>query len=234
MTTDVNPPLSSLPPFARVAADRADVIETGIPCTGAIGYSNPPFLDPDCGVHGALECSDAWDKPHDASKCGDEGEDCCASPEFAATFEYEDLGEYKMCKSGYVAISKSASECPSSNPKCDSIMGGIGCYGCYMPPCTWTCDETTHDDDYYFYYGAGICHDIVYQSKCGALSRWASQNTELSWGIFYEREIYWKHDCSASMAEILSIEHPLGNLKSLLQTNMILNIIANSFVILLM
>ena len=59
---------------------------------------------------------------HDASKCSDSSEDCCASDVW---------GEPQTCKDGYVARSTSAAECPSSWETCATKEGGIGCFGCY-------------------------------------------------------------------------------------------------------
>ena len=64
---------------------------------------------------------------HDASKCSDWSEDCCASDVW---------GEPQTCKDGYVARSTSAAECPSSWEACAMHQGGIGCYGCYPPDST--------------------------------------------------------------------------------------------------
>ena len=59
---------------------------------------------------------------HDATKCADSGNDCCASPTW---------GEPQTCRDGYMAISTPPEMCLSSSTECSTYMEGIGCYGCF-------------------------------------------------------------------------------------------------------
>ena len=70
----------------------------------------------------ALACGTS--EPHDASKCSDWGEDCCAS---------DSWGEPQTCRDGYVPIASPREHCPSTYDGCKDTEGGIGCYGCYPP-----------------------------------------------------------------------------------------------------
>ena len=79
------------------------------------------------GAARAICMPNGFGSGHDASKCSDWSEDCCASDVW---------GEPQTCKDGYVARSTSAAECPSSWEACAMHQGGIGCYGCYPPDST--------------------------------------------------------------------------------------------------
>lgn len=58
---------------------------------------------------------------HDGSKCGDQGNDCCAS---------ETWGEPQTCRDGYQAQSDPSCR-HSAFDGCRTIQNGIGCYGCF-------------------------------------------------------------------------------------------------------
>jgi hypothetical protein len=73
-----------------------------------------------------------------------------------------------------------------------------------------------------------ICRNIVFQSKCGALTRWASQAGK-SWSVIFRREIFWKSDCAVSKLEIEGSIDDLDTVESSLLTNVIINAIANFF-----
>ena len=67
---------------------------------------------------------------HDASKCTDNDNDCCASPTW---------GEPQTCNDGYVARPIAPQECPKKS--CSVLAGGIGCYSCFPPPTVGTCEQ---------------------------------------------------------------------------------------------
>jgi len=70
------------------------------------------------------------------------------------------------------------------------------------------------------------CTQIVYQSKCGALQRWASQADEY-FTVLFKREVYWKPTCSVSILDLKATEEPVKHIKEQLLFNLILNILAN-------
>lgn len=68
-----------------------------------------------------------------------------------------------------------------------------------------------------------ICHQIFYQSNCGALKRWSEENDKY-WSIIYRHEIYWKTNCEISMIEIQQAEIILRHTIYLM---LLLNVIVN-------
>jgi hypothetical protein len=74
-----------------------------------------------------------------------------------------------------------------------------------------------------------ICRDIVFQSSCGALGRWASEATTFEWTILARHESYWKPDCDASMIDLKRVEGRAETIKGTLLANLIICAIANFF-----
>jgi len=83
----------------------------------------------------------------------------------------------------------------------------------------------------------GVCKAIAYQSKCGQLQRWATQQT--TWkdstgtktiALMGRHEIYWKPDCEVSMIQLKGVQKPVNNAKGGLLGNMVVNILANLFI----
>jgi len=71
-----------------------------------------------------------------------------------------------------------------------------------------------------------ICKSIIYQSNCGNLDRWASQNSK-TWSIMFRHEIYWKSDCEVSMLDIKATLPRVDVVQGGLLTNLIVNCLAN-------
>lgn len=75
-----------------------------------------------------------------------------------------------------------------------------------------------------------ICKNIMYQSKCGALRRWASEaGGEKKWSINFRREIYWDSNCPVTMIDLKAIDGTMSHLKDTLSTNLVINCVANFF-----
>jgi hypothetical protein len=70
------------------------------------------------------------------------------------------------------------------------------------------------------------CTQIVYQSKCGALQRWASKADQY-FAVLVKKEIYWKPTCSVSMPQLKAAVAPVDEIKNKLLMNLVLNIMAN-------
>ena len=73
-----------------------------------------------------------------------------------------------------------------------------------------------------------ICKKVAYQSKCGALTRFANE-AGLKWTVYVRREVYWKESCEASMVDLAKAEGPVKSIRNSLQGNFILNILVNIF-----
>lgn len=71
-----------------------------------------------------------------------------------------------------------------------------------------------------------VCKNVMYQSNCGALRRWASQGSE-HWAVLFRREIYWKPTCDVSKVDLKAIQQPVEDAASTLLANMIVCIIVN-------
>ena len=70
----------------------------------------------------------------------------------------------------------------------------------------------------------------MYQSKCGALRRWASEaGGEKKWSINFRREIYWDSNCPVTMIDLKAIDGTMSHLKDTLSTNLVINCVANFF-----
>ena len=74
-----------------------------------------------------------------------------------------------------------------------------------------------------------VCKNIVYQSNCGALTRFATES-QYSWAIYGQREIYWDPTCEVTTSMVEDIIPALKDAKGALLANMIINIIANVFI----
>lgn len=70
------------------------------------------------------------------------------------------------------------------------------------------------------------CREIMYQSKCGALKRWANQSDN-EVGIFGRREIYWDTTCEVSMDEMADIQARVRKVAAALLAVLVLSIIIN-------
>lgn len=86
-----------------------------------------------------------------------------------------------------------------------------------------------------------VCKNIVYQSKCGNLQRWASQQTtfETSGGtkefaLVAQHEIYWKTNCPITMRDIIKASKNLSSTKQILFLNMVIGIITEAFALLIL
>jgi len=71
-----------------------------------------------------------------------------------------------------------------------------------------------------------VCKNIMYQSKCGALKRWASQASNKA-ALFARREIYWKSDCGSSMLTMTNVEVRVAETRNSLLAVLVLSIIIN-------
>ena len=72
-----------------------------------------------------------------------------------------------------------------------------------------------------------VCNEVLYQSNCGALKRWANQNDKY-WSIMFRHEIYWKPSCEVSMEDVRSAEELLTNdVDVALLINLLINLICN-------
>mmetsp|Transcript_25401 Transcript_25401/g.30110 ORF Transcript_25401/g.30110 Transcript_25401/m.30110 type:complete len:580 (+) Transcript_25401:53-1792(+) len=122
-------------------------------------------------------------------------------------FENEDSCLTDTVTADYIATGTQCSSTPLTSTDC--MMYGVGSSfaGC--------------NDD--------ICRNIMYQSKCGGLTRVSTQN-DYYWAVQYRREIYWKSDCQVSMTDIKGIEKPVEEVYPALQTNLAFNVIGNFFV----
>ena len=74
-----------------------------------------------------------------------------------------------------------------------------------------------------------VCLGIMYQSKCGALNRWASQASSYSWALLARHEAYWLPTCEVSKFDIKKVEKPINTIRGLLLMNVVFCVIANLF-----
>ena len=75
-----------------------------------------------------------------------------------------------------------------------------------------------------------VCENIMYQTCCGALKRWASQsysNKGLSWAIMVRQEIYWDPECVGNMDKVVEVQPSIKYGRELLYTLMVLNNVIN-------
>ena len=76
-----------------------------------------------------------------------------------------------------------------------------------------------------------VCKNIMYQTRCGALKRWAAEsysNAELSWAIMARHEIYWDPECVGTMEQVVEVQPAIKNGRGMLLAIMVLNIIIGS------
>jgi len=71
------------------------------------------------------------------------------------------------------------------------------------------------------------CQNIMLQSNCGALGRWASQATKLEWAVLARHEMYWEPECEVNMIEIGKAEKTVNDSLPALEWNMGLNVAVN-------
>jgi hypothetical protein len=112
-----------------------------------------------------------------------------------------------------------------SGTKCTVLAGNISGTptsntNCMAYGSTFTGDCASNDP---------ICQNVVYQSSCGALGRWASQSVKYDWAILARHESYWKPDCEVSMVDLKKIEKPTETIKGSLLANVIICSFANFF-----
>jgi hypothetical protein len=74
-----------------------------------------------------------------------------------------------------------------------------------------------------------VCKNVVYQSNCGALTRFANEADQY-WAVQFRREIYWKSDCDAPMLDVAATEKPIESIEPALATNLAFNVIGNFFI----
>ena len=76
----------------------------------------------------------------------------------------------------------------------------------------------------------GICEDLTSQSECGKLME-AARGTTKVWGLHARTQIYWKESCEKDFNSIKSNRGPLQQAVATQYTLMIINTVANAFMI---
>jgi hypothetical protein len=140
-----------------------------------------------------------------------------------AAFLWSNFKDESACSGS--SVGETADYLAAAGTRCD---GGANTY--FTDTSCQVADGTSATSSSFGTAGCGssdaVCRNVLYQSNCGALRRWASQATE-HWAVLVRREIYWQPSCDVSKVDLKAIEAPVDEATPTLLANMIICIIVN-------